>query len=332
MDKKLRIGTLGAAKITPLALLNPARHNRDVEVVAVAARSSKRAERFARRHRIPSVLESYEALIQSPDIDAIYNPLPNSHHAYWSIRAMEEGKHVLCEKPMAANAKEAREMQRVSQKTNRVLMEAFHWRYHPLALRLIELIENKSIGSVHRIEASFCIPLPFPNDIRYNEALAGGSLMDTGCYTVSILRHLMKEEPAVVEAVATKHSANLDRYMQAQLSFPSGAVGSLRCSLWGWPPVSAYVNVYGETGSLRAFNPIGPHILYHHLKIKTPSGSRTERFWGSSTYSHQLQAFVDAVQHGAPIPTDGEDAIQNMKLIDSIYQKAGMQPREGFWP
>ena len=140
MNKKIRIGTLGAAKITPLALLAPARLNLAVEVVAIAARNRQRAEKFARRHHIPKVFENYEALIKSDAIDAIYNPLPNSHHAYWSIRAMQAGKHVLCEKPIAANADEAQHMQTVAQQQNRVLMEAFHWRYHPLATRIIELL------------------------------------------------------------------------------------------------------------------------------------------------------------------------------------------------
>ena len=114
MAKKIRIGTLGAAKITPWALVHPAQKNDAVEVVAVAARSSIRARKFAKRHRIPNVFENYEALIQSDSIDAIYNPLPNSHHAYWSIRAMEAGKHVLCEKPIASNSKEAQKMQNVA--------------------------------------------------------------------------------------------------------------------------------------------------------------------------------------------------------------------------
>ena len=124
MAKKIRIGTLGAAKITPWALIRPARTNDAVEVVAVAARSAIRARKFAKRHRIPHVFESYEDLIQSDSIDAIYNPLPNSHHAYWSIQAMEAGKHVLCEKPIASNSKEAQTMQNVAQNHNRVLMEA----------------------------------------------------------------------------------------------------------------------------------------------------------------------------------------------------------------
>ena len=328
--KKLRIGTLGAAKITPMALIQPAAQLSHITIVGVAARNIDRAKKFATKYNIPNVFDSYEDLIQSDSIDAIYNPLPNSHHAYWTIKALRAGKHVLCEKPIAANTEEAIEMQRVAQEENRILMEAFHWRYHPLAKRVISLVQEETIGKINHIEASFCIPLPFWNDIRYNIDLAGGALMDTGCYTVSILRHIMQEEPTILSAQAKTVRKDIDRYMCAQMEFPSGAQGSLECSIWAWPLLCAYVNVYGENGSVHVFNPIGPHILYHHLRIKTANGVQTERFKEESTYYYQLQHFYDAIYHDTPIPTDGGDGIDNMKVIDEIYRKAGLPLRRGY--
>ena len=218
-------------------------------------------------------------------------------------------------------------MQKVANEEGRVLMEAFHWRYHPLAERLIELVRSKTIGDVTRIEASFCIPLPFPNDIRYNPDLGGGALMDTGCYTVSILRHVMGEEPTVLSAAAKKTSSSVDRFMQADLEFPSGASGHIRCSLWGWPLVSVTAKVVGTLGSIKVINPVIPHLLYHHLKIDSPVIKCTERFWGRNSYECQLQRFVATVQQGSQVPTDARDAILNMKVIDEIYIKAGMHPR-----
>ena len=118
--------------------------------------------------------------------------------------------------------------------------------------------------------------------------------------------------------------------MSARLEFPSGAKGSLQCSIWAWPLLSAYVNIYGESGSIHVVNPIGPHILYHHLRIKTSSGVQVEKFKEGSTYYHQLQHFFDAVYHNKPTITDGHDGIANMKVIDEIYRKAGLPLREGY--
>ena len=323
----LRIGTLGCARITPQALLHPAMKNDATQVVAIAARDSARAQKFAQRYGIPRVHTDYESLIQDPDIDAIYNPLPNSLHAEWSIRAMRAGKHVLCEKPMASNATEAERMHIVAEEEGRVLMEAFHWRYHPLAERLIELLRAQTIGDVSRIEASFCIPLPFPNDIRYNPELGGGALMDTGCYTVSILRHLMGEEPTVLSASAKKSGPTIDRFMEADLEFPSGVAGHIRCSIWGWPLVSVTAKVCGTLGSITVVNPVIPHVLYHHLKVNSPTINATERFWGQSTYDYQLRAFIEAIRKGTSVYTSAKDGILNMKVIDAIYLKSGMYPR-----
>ncbi|MAA77882.1 MAG: oxidoreductase [Deltaproteobacteria bacterium] len=328
--KKLRIGTLGAANITPMALIKPASLFKNIEVVGVAARNHKRAESFAKRYHIPKFFTSYEELIQSDSIDAIYNPLPNSHHAYWSIKALRAGKHVLCEKPIASNSKEAIEMEKVALEENKILMEAFHWRYHPLARRLISLVQEKKVGVIQNIEASFCIPLPFWNDIRYNFDLAGGALMDTGCYTISILRHVMQEEPKVISAQAKTVRNNIDRYMSAKLKFPSGAQGAIQCSIWAWPLLSAHVHIYGEKGSIHVANPIAPHILYNHLSIRTSEGLTTEKFKEQSTYYHQLQHFYDVIHNNTPIITGGKDAILNMNIIDEIYRKAGLPTRKGY--
>src|SRR5215467_13402600 len=145
----LRIGTLGAARITPAALIKPARNSTEAEVVAVAARDRSRAQAFASKHGIPQVCDSYGALVNAPDIDAIYNPLPNGLHAEWTIAALEAGKHVLCEKPFTSNAKEAEEVAAVAERhSDRVLMEAFHYRYHPLAQRMRDVVDSGELGEI----------------------------------------------------------------------------------------------------------------------------------------------------------------------------------------
>src|SRR5512143_3841429 len=156
-DTPLRIGILGAARIAPMALVRPARQVPEAAILAVAARDPVRAQKFAHTHGIARVHPSYDALLADPEIDAVYNPLPNSLHCEWTIRALEAGKHVLCEKPLASNAAEAERMAAVAQQTGRVLVEAFHWRYHPLAARMRAILDSGELGTLRHIETHFCI-------------------------------------------------------------------------------------------------------------------------------------------------------------------------------
>jgi predicted dehydrogenase len=324
--RPLRIGVLGAARIVPHALLSPARHVPEVAVSAVAARDPARARTFAASHAIPRVLPSYDALVTDPEIDAIYNPLPNSLHCAWTIRALEAGKHVLCEKPFASNAAEAERMAAAASRAGRVLMEAFHYRYHPLAARMIELAGDGTLGRVARIETNMCVPLPIPGNIRYSYALAGGATMDVGAYAVHMLRHVAGAEPEVIRAEARLSSPDVDRCMSAELTFADGRTARVRCSLFSARLLDISVRVVGDRGELRVFNPTMPQ-LYHRLSVRTPQGTRVERVRGRATYEHQLRAFAAAVLTGAPIPTGPEDSIRNMRVIDQIYAKAGLSLR-----
>jgi predicted dehydrogenase len=323
---RLRIGTLGAARIAPLALVRPARSVPEVEVVAVAARDEARARRFAGRHGIPRVHRSYAELLADPGLDAVYNPLPNGLHCEWTIRALEAGKHVLCEKPLAANADEAARMVEAAAKAQRVLVEAFHWRYHPLAARMKSVVDSGAIGRVRHVEASFCIPLPFPGDIRYRFDLAGGATMDAGCYAVSIVRHLAGGEPEVVSATARLASREVDRWMRAELRFPDGSSGRITCALFSASLLRLEARAVGDAGEMRVTNPIAPHF-FHRLRVRTRTGRSAERVAGEATYTHQLRAFARAVQQGERVPTDGAHGVANMAVIDAIYRKAGLRPR-----
>ena len=162
----LRFGILGAAKIAPDALIRPASRSERAEVIAVAARDVERAQRFADEYGIGQVNRSYDELIRNPSVNAVYNPLPASLHAEWSIRALENGKHVLCEKPFAANATEAEQMVAAAEKTHLVLLEAFHYRYHPLVNRMLEIIGSGVLGGIQEVEGGFSIPIPDLDDIR----------------------------------------------------------------------------------------------------------------------------------------------------------------------
>jgi len=322
----LRIGILGAARIAPRAMVHPAREVPEAMVAAVAARDPFRARKFAARHRIPRVLPSYEALIADPQIDAIYNPLPNSLHCEWTLRALEAGKHVLCEKPIASNADEARRMAEASDKTGRALVEAFHWRYHPLAARMREIVDSGELGAIQHLEAHICFPLLYPNDIRYRYELAGGATMDAGCYAISMVRHLARAEPEVVHAQARLASRDVDRYMLAEFRFDDGRTARITCSLFSAWLLRAGVGVRGDGGEMRVLNPVLPQA-YHRLTVRTPGGVRKERVHGDASYTHQLRAFVRAVRNEASLPTDAYDAVANMRVIDAVYEQAGMRRR-----
>jgi predicted dehydrogenase len=323
----LRIGVLGAARIAPSALINPAKDNPDVVVAAIAARDATRARAFAAKNQIPRVHDSYEALIADPDLNAIYNPLPNGLHGKWTRAALDAGKHVLCEKPFTANAVEAREIADVAAKSNRVVMEAFHYRYHPLALRTEQILASGALGRLQRVEASLCFPLPKFSDIRYNYALAGGALMDAGCYAVHMVRTFGGSTPEVVSAQAKLRDPQIDRAMTAELQFAEGHTGQVRCSMWSLRLLEISARIVGERGELSLFNPVTPHFI-HRLAIRLPEGRRVERFPRRTSYAYQLDAFAAAVLRGAPVKTTPEDAIENMTVIDAIYRAAGLPLRQ----
>ena len=322
----LRFGILGAARIAPRAIIAPARHLPGAEVTAVAARDQKRASAFAARYHLPKVYSSYAALIADPDINAIYNPLPNSLHAEWTIRALEAGKHVLCEKPIASNTEEAQQMDAVARRTDKVLMEAFHYRYHPLIERSLAILQSGELGTIQHIEAVMCIPLYRTWDIRWRYDLAGGALMDVGCYTIHLLRTLMGMEPTVTTARAWLRAPQVDRAAEAHFTFANGSTGRIYCSMWSPTLLKFGAKVIGDKGELHIANPYLPH-LYHHLRIRTASGERREKVETTPTYTYQLAAFIQAVRTGTPFPTGMTDAIANMRVIDAIYQAAGLKPR-----
>ncbi len=326
-NSPLRIGILGAARIAPTALIRPARTVPEASVVAVAARDAERARRFASKHRIATVHPDYGALLADPSVDAIYNPLPNSHHCEWTIRALEAGKHVLCEKPMASNAEEAERMAAAAEAAGRVLVEAFHYRYHPLAARMREIVQGGELGTVHSIAANMCVPLLRPGDIRYRYDLAGGANMDVGSYAINVVRFLAGAEPRVIHARTATSSPKVDRWVTAELVFEDGRRGHITASLLSAVLLRIDARVVGDRGEMRVTNFVAPQY-FHRLTLKTPRGTIREKVRGDPTYTCQLRAFVDHVRGGRPMETDARDAIANMRVIDAVYDRAGL-PRRG---
>jgi len=309
-----------------MALIRPARDVPDVVVTAVAARDRARAEKFAAKHGLPCAYSPYEALLADPEVDAVYNPLPNGLHCAWTIRALEAGKHVPCEKPLAANAAEATRMTEAAERAGKRLGEAFHWRYHALAARMREIIDSGELGRLRHVEVIFCIPFLLPGDIRYRLDLAGGATMDVGAYTVSIVRFLAGAEPEVVGAEARLASPGVDRWMRADLGFPGGVTGRVVHALCSARLIDARAIARGDRGTMSVVNPIAPHF-FNRIRVRTDTGSRGERVRGEPSYTAQLRAFAAAVRGESAMPTDGAHGIANMRVIDEIYRKAGLSPR-----
>lgn len=326
----LRIGILGAARIAPKAIVAPARAVPGISVDAVASRDPQRARVFAARHGIGGVHVDYAALLADPQVDAVYIPLPNSLHAQWTLAALAAGKHVLCEKPFTANAEEARLVANAAESSGLVVMEAFHYRYHPLMTRVLEILRSGELGAIRRVETSLCFPLLRPRDIRWRLDLAGGATMDLGCYPIHFLRTLARSliEPTVVSATAKLRSPGVDRYLTATFRFPGGMTGKITTSMWSARAVSLSALVIGEEGELRVFNYLAPSA-YHRLTVRSRGRTRREQVAGESTYTCQLRAFADAVRHGGPVLTDARDAVRTMSLIDDVYRAAGLRPRTG---
>jgi predicted dehydrogenase len=323
--ERLRVGTLGAARIAPAALIKPAGQVPEVAVTAVAARDPARAREFAARHGIPVVHDSYEALIADPGVDAVYNPLPNSLHAPWTLCAIAAGKHVLCEKPFASNEAEAAQVADAARAAGLVVMEAFHYRYHPLARRMLDIVTGE-LGRLRRVEAALCFPLPRFSDIRYQFDLAGGAMMDAGCYPVNCIRMLGQAEPAVVSARATLHGPAVDRAMVADFRFPGGATGRITTSMWSARLLGFGARAVGERGEMRVFNYVSPQA-FNLLTVRAGGRTRRERVRGEATYTYQLRAFAAAVLRGEPVITTAEDAVANMRQIDDVYRAAGLPLR-----
>ncbi|MCU1570723.1 MAG: putative dehydrogenase [Naasia sp.] len=320
----LRVGILGAADIAPKALIDPVRRrDGDVEIVAVASRRADAAAAYAEAHDIPRSHVGYEALLADPDVDLVYNALPPSAHAEWSIAALEAGKDVLCEKPFAMDAEQAAEMVAAADRTGRRLIEAFHDRYHPLWGDVAAYRTSGRIGEIVSVRGTFEVDIPFgPEAIRSVPALGGGALMDLGCYPLHWLRAFTGEEPEVTEAEARLNSLGADQSIRASVSFPSGVTGSLSASMAG--PLVQRLVLEGTRGRLTVDGMVFPS-RGHSIQEEIDGVTRFRTVAGAETYDHQLSAVVAGLASGERLPTEGQDSIANMRAIDAIYASAGVE-------
>jgi predicted dehydrogenase len=326
MPNKVRWGVLSTSQFA-LKLAVPAMQKSEwCDIRAIASRDRKKAEEAARRMGIPKAYGSYEELLQDPEIEAIYNPMPNHLHVPWSIKAAEGGKHVLCEKPLSVTVAEARELQRVQEKTGMKIGEAFMVRTHPQWLRARELVRSGRIGELRSIAGYFSYFNRDAGNIRNNPDIGGGGLLDIGCYPITTSRLIYGEEPTrVVSLIERDPEMKIDRLASVILDFPSGHA-IFTCSTQVVP--YQRINLIGTKGRIEIEIPFNapndrPCRIFiddgGDLSGKTIS---TETFPVCDQYTLQGNLFSRAIRENLEVPVPVTDAVKNMAVIEAAFRSA----------
>lgn len=327
--KNYKIGILGAARITEMGIVLPAREL-GCELYSIAARNPLRAKEFSRNNGFSRYHSTYEELIKDPEIDIIYNPLPNGLHGPWNILAMEHGKHVLTEKPFSSNAEEAYRIDEVAKNRGTILMEGIHYSFHPVTHRMYSLLKSGVIGELRKVDVIMIMPEAPQNDPRWLLELAGGALMDLGCYAMHIFGRLAPwggGAPDITGVYAHERRGHpgVDEKTDVFVAFPNGVAGYAHCDMTG-NHIEFTLKFIGTKGSVFAKNFLHPH-LDDRIVVDTDTLKTTEYLGKTCTYSYQLAEFLDCLQNKSPPPVSLKESIATMELIDRCYRMAGMQRR-----
>ncbi len=325
--QKVRWGVLSTADIGIGQVIPAMQEGTYCEIAAIASRSPEKARAAAAQLGIPKAYGSYEELLADPEIDAIYNPLPNHLHVPWSIKALQAGKHVLCEKPIALTSAEAQTLVDVARQYPHLkVMEAFMYRFHPQWQRARQLVRDGNIGELRTIQSFFSYYLDDPNNIRNRHDVGGGAMLDIGCYTVSLARFIFGAEPNhVFGTVEYDPQLKIDRLASAILDFGRGT-STFTCATQLVP--YQRVNIFGTTGRVEIEIPFNAPVN-QPCKIWYQHDDETEEIQLEvrNQYTLQGDAFSQAVLNNTDLPTPIEDAVANMKVIDAVFQSA----KTGTW-
>ncbi|MDQ3822463.1 MAG: Gfo/Idh/MocA family oxidoreductase [Actinomycetota bacterium] len=317
MAEPVRWGVLSTARIND-AVIRGARKSDRVEIVAVASRDQARADAYAREHGYRRAYGSYDALLADPDLEAVYISLPNSLHVEWSVRALEEGKHVLCEKPLDRSPDEVERAFDAAERADRFLMEAFMWRHHPQSLRLKQLVEEGAIGELRLIRSAFSFQLTRLEDVRMRPELQGGSLLDVGCYCVSAAR-LLAGEPDVVYGEQVLSPSGVDVRFAGTMRFPRAVIAHFDCAFD--LPARSVVEAVGSEGSLVASDPF---ILgdARRLELRRDGSVETVDTGHTNKYQLEFENLSDAIRGRADPLLGRADALGQARTLDALLRSA----------
>ena len=326
MAEQIRWGVLGNARIARICVIPAIQKSRNGKVIALATRSPDRSKQTVAENHIRNVYHGYDALLEDASIDAVYIPLPNHLHHPWTIKALEAGKHVLCEKPIARNAAEAQEMADTAHTAGLLLMEAFMYRFHPRSLRVKQMVEDGAIGTPRLVRSAFCYRMDdaayhhdYAENARLQPETGGGALLDVGCYGLSTARWLLNAEPLEVQAQAVYHPAGVDVHLVGTLRFPDDALASLEASF-----ISALQQTFTVVGDGGAIDL--PHDAYipwekdavFTLRHPDEETGEENRVKGTDEYQLMAEHFADAVLGKTSLRFSPNDSISNMKAIDAM--------------
>jgi D-xylose 1-dehydrogenase (NADP+, D-xylono-1,5-lactone-forming) len=324
MSEQIRWGILSTANIAVKRFIPGANLSRNGVVAAIASRDLDRALDVAESLAIPRAYGSYEELLDDSEVDAIYNPLPNSLHAEWTIKAAAAGKPILCEKPLALDADEAKRMIESCDAHGVLLMEAFMYRFHPQQARVVELIQSDAIGELRFVRAAFTFMLePFPAaNVRLSSELGGGALMDVGCYCVNASRMLFREEPIWASAQwDLRPEFGVEVSLAAILGFSGGRLAIFDCGFRA-PGQGTYTAV-GSRGQIEVPNAFVPAASDVTIRVRSGAELRDEQIKGVDQYQMEAEEFADALLSHRPLRIGPDDALGTLRTIAALHRSAG---------
>ena len=316
--KVLHWGLLSTAHIND-ALIPPLRASKRNQLLAVASRTQDTADAYARKKRIRRAYGSYEALLADPDIDVIYNSLPNQLHAEWTIKAVEAGKNVLCEKPLALTVEEVDAVQAAARKHGRVVMEAFMYRHHPQTLQVQEIVKSGSLGTLKLVHGSFSFFLSRQGDVRLDPALGGGSIWDIGCYPISYTRTVLGQNPREVFGWQVTGSTGIDETFVGQMRFDQGVHAQFDCSFV--VPLRWSMEIVGSDGTLSIPSPFKPN-KDEKIYLRRGDKTKTVKIKGQELYIGEVENMADAILLGKEPRISLEDSRANVGVIAALLESA----------
>jgi D-xylose 1-dehydrogenase (NADP+, D-xylono-1,5-lactone-forming) len=319
-NKVLNWGLLSTARINR-ALIPPLRESKRNQLAAVASRTRESADNYARDWKIPQAYGSYEELLADPEIDVIYNSLPNHLHAEWTIKAMQAGKHVLCEKPLALRVEDVDAIQAAAQRHGRVVQEAFMYRHHPQTLRVLELVRSGALGTLKLIRGSFSYILSRESDVRNQPDLGGGSIWDVGCYPISFARTLVGEEPLEVFGWQVIGPTGIDETFVGQMKFANNIHMQFDCSFV--THFNNYMEIVGDQGILDIPQPAKPRTE-ENIYLTRDDQTETIEFKSDMLYLYEVEDMADAILLGRAPLISLEDSRGNIKTILAFIESARM--------